>query len=234
MKGQMASRFDLLCVREALRVLRYNFRQSGRYVKRTTNRVRPHIPFGDLAGTLLKEVETVAKDADRIASDVARKVLVGAPIEPKRSDLLLAAGTESDLAAIAYAAIGSIASHLGVRNAYVSEIAARRAFSRNVSAEGLNNPRAATSLFFNLLDEKTLTQSHGAPTEHGAEAVSEKVTIFALLLWLQSDCNDPYDQRMLFAAADIAKALAKEIEIAAQERDEGKLIVLFEEFGTHV
>lgn len=234
MKSQLTSRVDLLRVREALRVLRHNFRQSGRFVRRTTNRVKPHIPFGNFAGTVLKEVEIVVKDADRIVSDVARKVLVGAPIAPKRSDLLMTESTESELATIAYAAIGSITSHLGASNVYVSEIAARRAFSQHAHTGGLNNSGSAAALFFNLLDEKVVIQSLGAASEHGAKAVSDTVPIFALLLWLQSDCNDPYDGRMLFAAADMAKALEKEINTAAHERNEGKLVVLFEEFASHV
>jgi hypothetical protein len=232
--GQMANRVDLLRVCEALRVLRHNFRQSGRYVRRTTNKIKPHIPFGGLAGTVLKEVETVAKDADRIASDVARKVLVGAPVEPKRSDLLLTESDESDLAAIAYSVLSSIVSHLGMSDAYVSEAAARRAFARHAGFDGLDNPGSAAALFFSFLDEKVVTQSHVASPEDTNEATPETVPIFALLLWLQSDCNDPYDGRMLFAAADMAKALQKEIEIAARQRDESRLIVLFEEFASHV
>ena len=60
------------------------------------------------------------------------------------------------------------------------------------------------------------------------------VTIFTVLLWLQSERPDDEDEAALDSAADLAMALAADIALACTTRNRERLAALYAEFAAHV
>jgi hypothetical protein len=227
---QSSSNFDLLPVRETFRALRYSFRQNGRLIRRVTKNLRAKVPFSNAAGRVFEEFEGVVKDVDKFASNVGRKLLKGSTPDILATASSLQISDNSKLAKVAYAALSSIVGHLGIREAYVSESAARKAFAKVNERSELRQSETAAALLITLLDEKVVT----LPANPSADAASESIPVFALLLWLQSDCDDPFGGEALSAASDLSAALADDVKECAAGRDMNRLASLFEEFSSHV
>lgn len=225
---------DLLQVRETFRALRYKFRQNGRLIRRVTKNLGSKVPFSNAAERVFEEFEGAVKDVDKIASDVGRKLLQGSTPDILVTTPSLQISDNSKLARVAYSALSSIVGHLDLKDAYVSETAARRAFAKVSERSDLRQCDTAAALLITLLDEKVVTippsLSEGAPSR----VLCESIPVFALLLWLQSDCDDPYGGEALSAASDISAALAGDVRKYAEARNLNKLAGLFEEFSSHV
>jgi hypothetical protein len=230
LEGQTSPRIDLLPVREKFRALRHRFRQNGRLIRRATNKVRMHLPFPAVTTKVLAEFEGAVKGVERLASNLGRRLLKGSTAEILTNAPSLRIGDNSKLAGVAYSALSSIIGHFGIKGAYVSEAAARNAFASVNARSDLRQSETAAALMLSLLDEKAVTFS----AEGGGQPLEEPVIVFALLLWLQSDCDDPYTGEALHAASDISVALTADIAESAASRDEKRLAGLFEEFSPHV
>jgi hypothetical protein len=228
---QTTPRIDLLPVRETFRALRYRFRQNGRIIRRLTKKFRSKVPFPNAAGKMYEQFEGVVKDVDKFASNVGRKLLKGSTEEILATAVSLQTSDNDTLAKIAYSALCSIIRHLGSSDAYVSEAAAHKAFEKvNARAELRQSETAAVSLL-TLLDEKVIVRSAGIDA---LKPSTEAIAVFALLLWMQSDCDDPLSGEALFAACDLSFALRDEISIRVERRDKTAIAGLFEEFSPHV
>lgn len=231
---QTNPRIDLLPVRETFRALRYRFRQNGRLFRRLTQKLRAKMPFPNAAGKVYEEFEGVVKDVDTFASNVGRKLLKGSTDEILSTPASLQASDNDTLAKVAYSALCSILRRLGGKEAYVSEAAAHKAFEKVNARAELRQSETAAALLLTLLDEKAVTyplRPAGAETPNPA---SEAIAVFALLLWMQSDCDDPLSGEALFAACDLSAALKDDIEDRVKERDAAGIAALFEEFSPHV
>jgi hypothetical protein len=224
----------LLPVRETFRALRYRFRQNGRLLRRVTKNIRKKVPFADTAGKVFEGFEGAVKDVDMFASNVGRKLLKGSTPDILVKASSLQTSDNQKLAQVAYSALNSIASYLGLNEAYVSETAAFKALAKVNERFELRQSETAAALLISLLDEKVVSYSHKPSNLAAAKMLSEAVPVFALLLWLQSDCDDLYGGEALTAASDLAVALSDDVERFTAERDEGKLARLFEEFSSHV
>jgi hypothetical protein len=225
---------DLLPVREAFRALRHGLRESGRFVRRASTKIGRSVPLPEAAGTMLQEVEGAAKNVDRLASNLGRKLLGGHAEEVLPGAVTLKDADDSKLAAIAYSALKSIVAHLGHREAYVSEAAALEAFSKIESRSDLREAEAAAIFLLSLTDENVVR--YPDRIKEGAEEGGrpEAVPVFALMLWLQSECDDPYAGEALHTSADLSLALAGDILPAVKARDIARLAALFDEFSSHV
>lgn len=231
---QPSSNFDLLPVRETFRALRYRFRQNGRLIRRVTKSLRSKVPFSRAAGRAFEEFEGAVKSVDRFASNVGRRLLKGSTPEILATAASLQISDNSTLAKVAYSALSSIIGHLGSKDAYVSESAARKALAKVNERSELRQSETAAALLITLLDEKVVIFPENPSQEAPAKTISESIPVFALLLWLQSDCDDPHGGEALSAASDLSAALADDVKEYSDKRDLKKLAGLFEEFSPHV
>ncbi len=241
-------------LREALRGLRHVMRRGGATFRDTLSvDVLPR-PAADLAGSVLRDAEHLARGADRIASDLAKKVLGGTELSPASLDDLAAAGNDGALfAAGAYPALGSILGRLGVEDAFVSEAAARSAFSQAVAGSGerqsageqadIREPqersanaqaRLAARLTLAMIGTRALRGLSGATNTRVPAAALEPVALFSLMLWLQSGAREEENAAALLAATDLAVVLADDITAATAARDTDRLAALYTEFASHV
>ncbi len=231
---QTTPRIDLLPVRETFRALRYRFRQNGRLIRRLTKKLRLKMPFSNAAGKVFEEFEGVVKDVDIFASNVGRKLLKGSTDDILAKAASLQTSDNDTLAKVAYSALCSILRRLGSKEAYVSEAAAHKAFEKVNARAELRQSETAAALMLTLLDENVITFSPKS-AEAGAQMTSpDCVALFALLLWMQSDCDDPLSGDALFAACDLSAALKDDIENCVQRKDTAGIAALFEEFSPHV
>lgn len=231
---QTTPRIDLLPVRETFRALRYRFRQNGRLFRRLTKKLRSKMPFPNAAGKVYEEFEGVFKDVDKFASNVGRKLLKGSTDEILAIPASLQASDNDTLAKVAYSALCSILRRLGGKEAYVSEAAAHKAFEKVNARAELRQSETAAALLLTLLDEKTVTYPLKSAGAEAPNPASEAIAVFALLLWMQSDCDDPLSGEALFAACDLSAALKDDIEDCVQRKDTAGMAALFEEFSPHV
>jgi len=230
---QSTQHIDLLPLREALRMMRHGFRQSGRAVKRASRGVGGYMPLPRLAESVLSEVEVAVKDVDRVTSRLGRRFLHGATADRKPDKDSFASLDENELGSIAYAALAAVLKHMSLTDVYVSEAAARRVFAE---VSGKSDPAKgvdASMLFFGLLDGRVIGNA-GEEASDAGRRMSAAIAIFALLLWLHSDCADPYQVDALLAASDLAVALKSDLAQAVSARDGQKLARLLDEFSPHV
>jgi hypothetical protein len=231
---QTTPRIDFLPVRETFRALRYRFRQNGRIIRRLTKKFRSKVPFPHAAGKIFEEFEGVVKDVDKFASDVGRKLLNGSTEEILATGASLQTSDNDTLAKVAYSALCSILLHLGSKEDYVSEAAAHKAFEKVNARSELRQSETAAALLLTLLDENVVAVS-AKPAEAGApKPLTAAIAVFALLLWMQSDCDDPLSGEALHAACDLSVALKNDILRRVELRDETGIAGLFEEFSPHV
>jgi hypothetical protein len=183
---------------------------------------------------MFEEFEGVVKDVDRFASNVGRKLLKGSTEEILATAASLQTSDNDTLAKVAYSALCSILRHLGNSEAYVSEAAAHKAFEMVTARAELRQSETAAALLLTLLDGKVIVGSADAAEIGAPKASTEAIAVFALLLWMQSDCDDPLSGEALYAACDLSFALRDEISIRVEGRDKTAIAGLFEEFSPHV
>jgi hypothetical protein len=238
-------------LREALRGLRHVMRRGGATFRDTLSVDMLPRPAAELAGSMLRDAEHLARGADRIASDLANKVLGTSGLSPATLDELAATGNDGALfAAGAYPALGSILGRLGVDDAFISEAAARTAFSRALAQARESEPgterhdlsqpngnaqaRLGAALTLAMIETRTLRGLSGARDTRVPPAALEPVALFALMLWLQSNARDDENAAALSAATDLSVVLADDIATAVALRDAERLAALYTEFASHV
>ena len=231
---QTTPRIDLLPVRETFRALRYRFRQNGRLIRRLSKKLRSKMPFSNTTGKMFEEFEGVVKDVDKFASNVGRKLLHGSTDEILAKAASLQTSDNDTLAKVAYSALCSISRRLGSREAYVSEAAAHKAFEKVSARAELRQSETAAALLLTLLDEKVIACPANPAENAAAQPHLEAIAVFALLLWMQSDCDDPLSGEALFAACDLSAALKDDIAGSVERKDAAGIAALFEEFSPHV
>jgi hypothetical protein len=231
---QTTPRIDLLPVREKFRALRYRFRQNGRFIRRLSKKIRLKVPFPSVAGKIFEEFEGVVKEVDKFASNVGRKLLKGSTEEILAAAPSFQTSDNDTLAKVAYSALCSILLHLGSKEHFVSEAAAHKAFERVNARSELRQSETAAALLLTLLDEKVVVLSAKSAEAGAPQPQPEAIAVFALLLWMQSDCDDPLSGEALHAACDLSLALKNDITRCVGLRDEAGIAGLFEEFSPHV
>lgn len=224
---------DAMPLREALRGLRHVLRKGGETLKETMTVDTLPPPAARLAGAVLREVEAIAKGMDDAASGLAKKVL-GNPDPAAPSLHRITGQQDGDLAFAAafYAATQAVLKRLDAPGLFISEAAARKAF-QNLSLPSAPDAEVAAALTLALQDAKAL-KGHADLTARVTPAAIGPVTLFAVMLWLQSQRPEAEDEAALDAATDLAVALAADITTACTARDPAALAALYAEFASHV
>jgi len=220
-------------LREALRGLRHVLRRGGETLRDTMPVEALPKPAADLAGGVLREVTSLARGMDEVASGLAKTVLGQAGSLPVHDSAGgPAGGPEADarFAAAAYAALRAVLRHLGAPGAFVSEAGARRAHGEHRAA----GSASAADLTLRLIAARVIRDATAAEAARVPGAALEPVAVFALMLWLQADRPEDEGEAALDAAADLAVALAGDVAAAAAAQDAARLGALYAEFSAHV
>lgn len=224
---------DAMPLREALRGLRHVLRKGGETLKDTMQVDSLPPPAAHLAGIVLREVEAMAKGMDDAASGLAKKVLSSPDIAtPSLHTITEQTGGDIAFAAAFYAASQAVLKRLGAVGIFISEASARKAFQQR-AVQGAADAEVAARLTIALHDAKVLRGIAAEPARVAALAL-EPVTLFAVMLWLQSHRPESEDEAALDAATDLSVALAADISKACIARNPLDLAALYTEFSSHV
>jgi hypothetical protein len=227
---------DPVQLRDALRGLRFFLRRGGETIAETLNVEALPKPASNLVGVVLREVDGLARSVDGIASDMAKTLLGGhKPQVAQLDDLIAQPNSESVFAAAFYVALTSVLRRLGASSVFVSEAAARSAIdmvSLRESTESTTGYGARLTLA--LLEARVIRGTTAQQAALVPGAALEPVSIFAVMLWIQSERSEAENEAALNAATDMAVALAPEVSIAFYERDGNRIKALFTRYVPHV
>lgn len=222
---------DPMPLREALRGLRHVLRRGGETFRDTLPMEALPKPAADLAGAVMREVASLARGMDDVASGLAKSVL-GADVAPAPLIRDPAGGPAADarFGTAGYAALRAILRHLGAPGVLVSEAAARRAHAEHRAA----GSASAADLTLRLIEARVIRDATAAEAARVPGAALEPVAIFALLLWQQAERPEDEGEAALDAATDLAVALAGDVAAAVATGDAARLGALYTEFAAHV
>ncbi|MFN3844629.1 MAG: hypothetical protein ACK4RZ_02265 [Paracoccaceae bacterium] len=215
-------------LRKALRGLRFLLRRGGETLVDTLVIEALPKPAATLVSKALRDVGELAQGAEKIASGFAKAVLGGHEEGPViLDDLGGDLHADAQFAAWVYAALRSVLLRLGVPGVFVSEAAARSAYRLAPTVD-------AATLTLNLLDARVVrgTSAHEVAVVPGSAL--EAVAIFAVMLWLQSTRSEDESEDALDAAADLAIAIAPEVDAACVARDHNRIATLYGRYVAHV
>lgn len=236
MTNPLSIRPDPMPLREALRGLRFMLRRGGETIVETLAVETLPKPVSTLAGAVLREVGSLARNVDEVASGFAKSVLGGHGAQNlSLQDLSIAGRTEAELAAAIYVALSTVLGRIGAPDVFVSEAAARIVFAQTLANSGTGSTSAtAARLTLDLLDARVIRGITAHQTAQVQWSALEPVAIFAVILWLQSTRTDDENAEALDAAADLAVVLAQDVAKACAARDAANLEALYVKFASHV
>ncbi len=226
---------DPMPLREVLRGLRHGLRRSRKALPSAKD-VLPR-PAARIAGPVLDGLDTLAGGMDAAVTDLAKRLL-GADADRVPPFEVLASDPRCDelFAAAIYGALRGALRRMGDGDAFVSEAAARRAFSEVVSRRvPMPAPAAvAADLGLRLIVAEVVRDIAADRETRVDSARILSVAVVAALLWLMSDRCAADAGSALDAATDIAVVLAGEIASIAAARDRDRLVTLLMDFAEHV
>jgi hypothetical protein len=198
----------------ALREVRNAMRAGFGLMRDTIDRAPLPTPVAAVAGSVLREVDQLAHQADATASTVLRGLFTAAGIEVDDRAARRVAALST--------ALGGVLRELGQPELRVSEAGIRAALAASDGAG--DAPSRAAALMRGLIEAGALRP---AP---GAAAPDPAVPVFAAVL---ADLQEiAADRAGIAASAALATALAGEIDAAGPDRE--ALARLFAEFRGHV
>lgn len=190
-----------------------------------------HGPVPHRAVALLARLDGVARDAETLASGLARRALGGAP-PPHVCLAKISAGPDpaACFAASMYAGLRLALAQLGAPDALISEAVAHGAY---VDVRGTDDELALAAALAIALEKRGVVLSLG----HSAHplvnpAMLKPIAIFATLLWLLVP-RSPADATSALEAA-VTLAMALDGELAQAQGHSVRLAALFAEFRDHV
>lgn len=227
MPGDAHSLPKTTAVREALRSVRHLLRRVNASIRVPAEGLPK--PAADIANAAVRQLGAIANDMDEVASGFARRALGGEPPPHPTLHEIAGAGADSAFAAACYAGLKRVLQRAGIKNAFVSELAARRAF-RDLMESGVASDAAlAGELTIRLLDAKVIRN----PVDNQGEDPSA-VALVAVMLWLLSDRPAEEDEEALKSAFDVAVGLRADINGAVSRRDTVVLGNLYADFAANI
>ena len=227
---------DAMPLREALRGLRFFLRRGGETIVETLNVDALPKPASDIAGAVLREAGEVARSVDELTSGMAKSVLGGLSSTTTPLQLLIGKpNAAAEFSGAVYVSLSAVLRQLGAPTVLISEAAARATYVK-LAAPAMDAAveiRAA-ALTLGLLGARVLrgtTAQHAALVPGGA---LEAVSIFAVMLWLQSARSEDENETALVAASEMAVALAPEIAQAVSQNDADRIAALYRKYVPHV
>ena len=236
MFNQPFPRPDAMPLREALRGLRFFLRRGGETIVETFDLEALPKPAYDFANIALREAKGIARSVDELASEVAKAVLGGAagsaaPLQ----DYMGKPNAGAEFALAFYVALSAVLRHMGAPTVLVSEAAARNAFDQLAAqAPGLTVEDRAAQLTLCLLDARVMRGTTAQQAALVPGAALESVSLFGVMLWLQSDRSDNENEAALMAASDMAVAMASQISAAVTQKSTDQIAALFRKYVSHV
>lgn len=224
---------DAAPLREALRGIRFLLRRGGATVADTLTLDSLPDPAAGFAKRMIHEVEGIARSVDEAASAMAKSMLGGQDRPSETLDKLVSHSTAAEeFGRAIYLALGAVLRRIGVTDAFISEMSARSSFGAWLRDHPDGEPEDwAAELTLRLLEARVI---RGAVPRGDAGRDIEAVSLFAVLLWLQSDRSDSENEAVLEAAADIALAKAREVAATVRSADRAAIASLYRKYVDHV
>jgi len=214
-------------VRETLRSMRHVLRRVNASL-RVPSAALPK-PAAVIANAAVRQFGAIASDVDEAASGLARRVLGGEPPPHPTLHEIAGAGADSAFAAACYAGLKRVLKRAGITNAFVSELAARRAFRSLAESRVASDAALAGELTIRLIDAKVVR----SPADHRREDLST-VAVVAVMFWLLSDRPGEEDDEALQSAFDVAVGLRADIDAVVSRRDAVALGSLYADFAANI
>lgn len=227
---------DAMPLREALRGLRFLLRRGGETIAETFDLDTLPKPASDFANVALREAKDFAQSVDEIASDVVKNVLGGtASSVLSLQDVIEKPNAGAEFAVAFYVALTAVLRHLSAPTVLVSEAAARGAFEHLSATEPEEEIEdRAAQLTFCLLDARVIRGTTAQQVALVPGAALEAVSLFAVMLWLQTGRSEEENEAALIAACDMSVALASEISAAVAEKNAPQIAALYKKYVSHV
>lgn len=235
MTSHQPLRPDPMPLRDALRGLRHVMRRGGETLAETLPVAALPGPAAGLAGVLLRGGEVLARGVDDMASSLAKKVLSTGPAHaPSLTVIARQQDADAAFASACYAALRAALNRLGAGQVFVSETAARLAYQQALPRPDRDAAANAADLALAMIDQKVLRDIGAAEAARVPADRLEPLTVFIVLLWLQSERPEDEDEAALDSAVDLTLVLASDVVDALSARDSARLAALFAEFASHV
>jgi hypothetical protein len=227
---------DTLPLREALRGLRFLLRRGRDTVAHTLALEDLPEPASSLASVILREADEIARSVDSVASKAAKNVLGGQhSLSASLDQIVGQQGAEFVFAQAIYLALGKVLERLGAESVFVSEMAARSAFETWVREGRSGEPSDwLADLTLRLLEARVI---RGVVAEKPGTVPTrdlDTLSIFAVLLWLQSRRSDDENEAALLSATDITQAKAAEVAAAVRTNSKERIAALYRKYVGHV
>jgi len=218
-------------LKDALRVLRYNLRKGRDQVRETAPRRLP-APASGLALSALNEIEVVARNLDHFVCNVAHSVLGERTKIPTSLRAIIASPRPKQAFSVTYyETMKLVLSHIGAKRALVNQSAGRRAFAQARSQDVFE---LAAQLTLYLADDGSIAidqlDEQSPVTRSGANVVA----VFAGLLSMLADPDEPDRDAMIPAATELALALQEKVLDLYHKEDTSALAALLERSANHV
>lgn len=228
-------RLDPIPLREVLRSIRFMVKRSGETLKASATPQHLPKPAADLANTVIVELMGLGHRLNARASVMANSV-IGAETNTEilLDDLTGRESADSLFAATVYAAMKVALARMKISGVFVSETAARRAFSSVQSSQPSSGPHLAASLTFALIDGQFLRPPLVNDGRLLADRAVIPVAVFAVLLWLQSRRQEDDQEAALLSAVDLSLILAAQIVEGCQTRDHDAVGALYGRYAANV
>ncbi|ASS58034.1 hypothetical protein DB728_08975 [Rhizobium leguminosarum bv. viciae USDA 2370] len=219
-------------LKDALRALRYNLRKGRDSVRATAPRRLP-APASGLALSALNEVEIVARNLDHFVCNVAHSVLGERTKIPTSLRAIIASPRpEQEFSVTYYETMKLVLSRIGAKRALANQSAGRRAFAQLARSQDVFELAAQLTLY--LADDGSIAidqlDEQSPVTRSGANVVA----VFAGLLSMLADPDEPDREAMIPAATELALALQEKVLDLYHKKDTSALAALLERCANHV
>lgn len=219
-------------LKDALRVLRYNLRKGRDSVRQTAPRRLP-APASGLALSALNEIEVVARNLDHFVCNVAHSVLGERTKIPTSLRAIIASSKpEQEFSVAYYETMKLVLSHIGAKRALANQSAGRRAFAQRARSQDVFE--LAAHLILHLANDGSITIDQLDDQSPVTRSGTNIVAVFAGLLSMLADPDEPDREAMIFAATELTVALQEKVLGLYRKKDISALAALLERCANHV
>lgn len=219
-------------LKDALRVLRYNLRKGRDSVRETAPRRLP-APASGLALSALNEIEVVARNFDHFVCNVAHSVLgERSKIPTSLRAVIASSNPEQAFSAAFYETMKLVLSYIGAKRALANQSAGRRAFAQLARSQDVFE--LAARLTLQLADDGSIAIDQLDDQSPVTRSGTNVVAVFAGLLSMLADPDEPDREAVIFAATELTVALQEKVLSLYRRKDTAALAALLERCANYV
>lgn len=219
-------------LKDVLRVLRYTLRKGRDTVRETAPRRLP-APASGIAISALNEIEVVARNVDHFVCNVAHSVLGENSSNPMSLRAIIASSRpEQDFSVTYYETMKHVLRQIGAKRALVNQSAGRRAYVQLARSQDVFELTAQLTL--HLADDGSIAIDQLDEQSPVTRSGTNVVAVFAGLLSMLADPDEPDREAMIPAATELTVAFQEKVIGLYRKRDTSALAAFFERCANHV